>query len=310
MRKKITRLRAQPHILAITGLVLATFCWGANLVAGRMSVGDIPPVALSFWRWALAFVILFSFTGKQLIKQRKVIFQSRYQLLVLGFFSITCFNTLLYIAAQSTQAVSLALIQIALPVITMILAVPLLNIFPKKRQLFGMGMAIPGLLTIFSKGEWSSLASLNFGRGDMIMFVATCCWGCYTVLLKRFELPVSGAQLLTTLIGIGVIILLPFYLWELSIKGGFTVSLKALYLISYAVLFASLIAYMSWNFGVSVLGANTAAMFNFLIPVFSAVLAIPMLGETLYQYHLMGAGLIFAGLWITNRKYSSTDRPG
>ncbi|WP_257254932.1 MULTISPECIES: DMT family transporter [unclassified Endozoicomonas] len=310
MRKKIAHLKTQPHILAVLGLVLATLCWGGNLVAGRMSVGDIPPIALSFWRWALTFLILFSFTGKKLVRQRKLIFQSRYQLLILGFFSITCFNTLLYIAAQSTQAVNLGLIQIVLPVITMILAIPLLNVFPKKRQLFGMGMALPGLLTIFSKGEWSSLASLDFGRGDMIMFFATCCWGSYTVLLKRFELPVSGAQLLTTLVGIGVLILLPFYLWELSSKGGFIVSPKALFLISYAALFASLVAYMSWNFGVSILGANTAAMFNFLIPVFSAMFAIPILGETLYQYHLIGAGLIFTGLWITNRKYSSTDSPG
>lgn len=310
MRKKIAHLKTQPHILAVLGLVLATLCWGGNLVAGRMSVGDIPPIALSFWRWALTFLILFSFTGKKLVQQRRLILQSRYQLLILAFFSITCFNTLLYIAAQSTQAVNLGLIQIVLPVITMILAIPLLNVFPKKRQLFGMGMALPGLLTIFSKGEWSSLASLDFGRGDMIMFFATCCWGSYTVLLKRFELPVSGAQLLTTLVGIGVLILLPFYLWELSSKGGFIVSPKALFLISYAALFASLIAYMSWNFGVSILGANTAAMFNFLIPVFSAMFAIPILGEKLYQYHLIGAGLIFTGLWITNRKYSSTDSPG
>ena len=310
MRKKIAYLKARPHILAILGLVLATLCWGGNSVAGRMSVGDIPPVALSFWRWTLAFLILFSFTGKKLIKQRKAIFQSRYPLIALGFFSIACFNTLLYIAAQSTQAVNLALIQIALPIITMILAVPLLNIFPKKRQLFGMGIAIPGLLTIFSKGEWSSLASLNFGRGDMIMLVATCCWGFYTVLLKRFELPISGAQLLTTLVGIGVMILFPFYLWEFSIRGGFTVSMKAIYLISYVVLIASLVAYISWNFGVSVLGANTAAMFNFLIPVFSAMFAIPILGETLHQYHLIAAGLIFTGLWIANRKYSSSESPG
>lgn len=93
-------------------------------------------------------------------------------------------------------------------------------------------------------------------------------------------------------------------------KGGFAVSPKALFLISYSVLFASLVAYMSWNFGVSLLGANNAAMFNLLIPVFSAMFAIPILGETLYQYHLVGAGLIFTGLWITNRKYSSTDNPG
>ncbi|WP_422135531.1 DMT family transporter [Endozoicomonas sp. ALD040] len=302
MREKIVHLIAHSNILAILAVVLATLCWaGENLVANQMSVEGIPPIALSFWRWTLAFLILFSFTGKKLIQQRKVIFQGRYQLLVLGFLGIFCANTLLYIAAESTQAVTLALIEMILPVITMILAVPLLHVFPKKRQLFGMGMAIPGLLTILSKGEWSMLVSLDFGRGDMIMFLAMCCWGLYTVLLKRFELPLSEAQLLTTLIGIGAMFLLPFYLWEPASERSFSISQDALYVIIYEVLFATLVAFLFWNFGVSVLGPSTAAMFHFLIPVFSAMLAIPILGQTLYQFHLIGAGLIFMGLWISSR---------
>lgn len=237
MREKIVHLIAHSNILAILAVVLATLCWaGENLVANQMSVEGIPPIALSFWRWTLAFLILFSFTGKKLIQQRKVIFQGRYQLLVLGFLGIFCANTLLYIAAESTQAVTLALIEMILPVITMILAVPLLHVFPKKRQLFGMGMAIPGLLTILSKGEWSMLVSLDFGRGDMIMFLAMCCWGLYTVLLKRFELPLSEAQLLTTLIGIGAMFLLPFYLWEPASERSFSISQDALYVIIYEIL--------------------------------------------------------------------------
>ena len=69
----------------------------------------------------------------------------------------------------------------------------------------------------------------------------------------------------------------------------------------YVTVFASIVAYLSWNFGVRVLGANQASMFNFLIPVFSALIAIPVLGEGLQTYHLVGAGFIFTSLWLSNR---------
>ncbi|MGI9273634.1 MAG: DMT family transporter [Endozoicomonas sp.] len=287
--------------LAIAGLVLATVCWGGNSVAGRLSVGEIPPVALSFWRWTLAFVILLLFCGRKVVAERQVIWRYKGKLVLLAITSITSFNTLLYIAAQTTQAVNITLVQISLPVVAIVLSIPLLKVFPSKRELLGVLIALPGLLVIFSHGNLSALAELRFGRGDMIMMLATCCWGLYTVLLKRFSIPLNGLVLLTVLVGMGLCFLSPFYLWEYSLKGGFELDANTALLLTYVVLFASLTAYLSWNHGVAVLGANTASMFNFLIPVFSASFAIPILGESLHGYHLVGASFIFSGIWLATR---------
>ena len=288
--------------LAILGLILATMCWGGNSVAGRMSVGEIPPFALSFWRWLLAFIVLLPFTWKTVVRQRREVVAHWKIILPLAILSISCFNSLLYHAVQTTQAVNIALLQVSLPVFTMILAVPLLKQLPTRMQLAGMLIAIPGLAVILGKGQWQAIENLDFGIGDLIMLSAVVIWAVYTVLLKRFTLPLSGAPMLTVFIGVGVIFILPFYLWELSVRGGFELKGSTIALLGYVVIFASLLAYISWNFGVSILGASNAAMFNFLMPVFSAAFAIPLLGESLQSYHWLGAALIFAGLWVVSRE--------
>ncbi len=288
-------------IIAITGLIIATLCWGGNNVAGRMSVGDIPPIAMSFWRWTFSLGILLLVCGGRVWKERRTIWSFKWRLLFLSLLSITVYNTFLYLAAQSTQAVNLALIQTALPVISMLLSIPLLRIFPPKTQIIGGLLAVPGLLLIFSQGDMENLRSLSFGKGDLLMLFATFCWAIYTLLLKRFYLPVEGVTLLTVQVFMGVIMLTPFYLWEFTVQGGFDVNPDTLGLITYVVLFPSLVAYLAWNHGVKVLGANQAAVFTFLIPVFAAMLAIPMLGEPLEGHHILAAICIFGGLWLTTR---------
>jgi drug/metabolite transporter (DMT)-like permease len=67
-------------------------------------------------------------------------------------------------------------------------------------------------------------------------------------------------------------------------------------------LFASVIAYICWNRGVAVVGANRAGPFMHLVPVFSALLAIAVLGESLLVHHGLGIGLIIAGIYLTTSR--------
>ncbi|KEQ12687.1 hypothetical protein GZ77_19575 [Endozoicomonas montiporae] len=288
--------------LAVLGLVLATLCWGGNSVAARLSIGEIQPFTLSFWRWAIVFCLLIPFTARQVSKEKDIIFKHKGKLVVLAITSISAFNTLLYLAAQSIPAVNVALIQVGLPFVCIVLSIPLLGVYPKKAQSAGLLVAAIGLLAIFSKGDFNVLLALDFGRGDMIMLLAVVIWALYTVLLKRFAIPLSGHVLLTVCVGVGVVFIAPFYVWEFLTQGGFEINAATVFLLAYVTVFASVVAYLSWNYGVGILGANQASMFNFLIPVFSALIAIPVLGEGLQNYHLLGGGFIFAGLWLFNKR--------
>jgi drug/metabolite transporter (DMT)-like permease len=101
---------------------------------------------------------------------------------------------------------------------------------------------------------------------------------------------------------LGLPFLLPFYLWELFTRGGFSVSIQAVAALAYYGTLPSIVAYLFWNRGVAQIGPNKAGLFVHLMPVFGALLSIVFLGERLYAYHIAGAVLIFGGIWLTTRR--------
>ena len=54
-----------PYLL----LVLTTLFWSGNFVLGRAVHTVFTPFTLSFWRWAVALVILLPFVGSSLREQ-------------------------------------------------------------------------------------------------------------------------------------------------------------------------------------------------------------------------------------------------
>ena len=70
--------------------------------------------------------------------------------------------------------------------------------------------------------------------------------------------------------------------------------------LAYVAVFPSILAYMGWNYGVQVIGPGRAGMFMYLMPLFTAALAVPLLGEALRSYHAVGAVLILLGLYLAS----------
>ena len=75
----------------------------------------------------------------------------------------------------------------------------------------------------------------------------------------------------------------------------------------YAALFTSLLAFMTWNRGIDLIGAPRASAFLHTIPLFSALLATSLLGEKLMPFHIVGFVLILAGVSLAARP--TRERP-
>jgi drug/metabolite transporter (DMT)-like permease len=76
----------------------------------------------------------------------------------------------------------------------------------------------------------------------------------------------------------------------------------------YVTIFPSTLAYLFFNRGVELIGANRAAPFFHLIPVFGSALAIVFLGERPRLFHLIGYALVLSGVFIAARRASSVGR--
>jgi len=74
----------QSRALVYLMLALAVLSWAGNWVIGRALRFDAPPVALTFWRWALAFALLAPFTWRRIVAQRDIVLRSWKIIVVLG----------------------------------------------------------------------------------------------------------------------------------------------------------------------------------------------------------------------------------
>ncbi|MBF7731212.1 DMT family transporter [Pseudomonas sp. N040] len=291
--------------LAWTGLVLASLFWAGNALVARAFHQVIPPMSLAFWRWVLALILLLPFIARPLWRQRELLRKAWWQLLILAALSIAGYSAMLYQAAQTTTAINMTLLNTCLPLVLFLGAGIMLGEWPERRAWWGMLLAAGGLLVLISSGSWNNLLALQFTRGDLWIMLSIADWALYSLLLRRWSASLAGIaslHLLGLLIALGIPMLLPFYLLELARGEVFALSAANLAAIAYTALFASLFAYLAWNYGIKVLGASRVALSNYLMPVFAAILSWLLLDEALQGFHWVGAVLIFGGLLVANWK--------
>lgn len=291
--------RAHASLSAPLLLILATLLWGSNFVVGRLVGEEISPLALAFWRWLGALAILLPLSGRELLRRRALIL-ARWPLIgALGVTGIAVYNVCVYTALRATTAVNAALFMALLP-LAIVLAARLLDREPvQQSQLPGMALSLLGALTVVTRGDASALLALRLNPGDLWMLVAMPLWAVYAVLQRRRPAELSPIALVTATIFVGVLVLTPVYLLELASGAPARFSPSAALGAAYAALGPSAIGYVLWNRGASALGPARAGVYINLIPVFSALLAVSLVGEALEVYHLAGAVLVATGITLT-----------
>lgn len=288
--------------LAYVGLVLTPLFWAGNAVVARGTVENIPPLSMSFWRWVIALAILLPFGLPGILRHRQTIARHLGSMLALATFSVAAFNSLLYFAAVTTTATNIALINATIPIFVALLAWLLLGDRTRPLQAMGIALALLGILTVVARGDISVLTGLQAQSGDLIMVAAVFSWGLFSVLLRRQAVPLPPLTFLTTQILFGTLIILPFYLADLVwFSGGFELSKGTAMPLLYFAIFPGILAYGFWNHGVHTIGPAKAAIFMYLTPVFASVLAGIFLDESLGLFHVIGGGLILAGLLLATR---------
>jgi drug/metabolite transporter (DMT)-like permease len=279
-------------------LSLAALFWSGNVVLGRGLSDELPPLALNFWRWAGALAILLPFTWRSLAGKGALVRRHWKILLVLGVLGITAYNSFAYTAFQTTTAINAALINTALPVMVVAIAWAGFGDPITVRQGFGIAVSFAGTLVILVRGELSVLLTLDLTVGDVWMTLGVAFYALYSVLLRYRPPGLDGLALLTVITGFGLAVMVPVAIVEALAVGPMPVSPSSLGMVAYVALFPSVLAYMFWNRGVATVGPDRTAMFMHLLPVFTAVLAILFLGESLRPFHGVGMALVFGGLLL------------
>lgn len=283
-----------PHFL----LVVTTLCWAGNITLGKLATERyVPPFALSFWRWALALIILLPFAWSGL---RRVIpmLKGRWPFMVLlSLLGVGSYNTAQYWGLQHTSALNTSVVLASMPAF-MFLGTWLTG---QERtngwQLTGLATVTVGVLLVVFHGSFARALSLALNIGDLAVLFGVAAWVAYSVLLPRLPKGLDPLGLIALCIIFGLPAIAPFWIWELATQPFPAIGWAGLGITVYTAIFPALIAYICWNRAVALGGANLAGIMNNLTTVFAVVAAVLLLGEAFAGYHGVGIALVFAGIY-------------
>jgi drug/metabolite transporter (DMT)-like permease len=283
-------------------LTLPPLAWAGNAVAARLLVGDVPPVALSLARWVIAFVLLLPFAWRAVLEHRAALARHWKILLAIGPLGVGAYNTLQYLALQTSTPMATSLIASSSPVFILVLGAAVFGERARPAQWLGAALSVAGVVAVMARGDPANLAQLAFVPGDLIMLVAVLTWTLYTWLLRKHRPDLPFAPLLLVQIAIGIAAIAPFTLLEaaqsparIQWSGGVASAML------YMAVFPSLVAYWCWDLGVRRVGAVIPVYFANLTPVFAALLSMWLLADTPRLYHLIALLLIVGGIRLASR---------
>jgi drug/metabolite transporter (DMT)-like permease len=287
---------------AYLALAAAALFWGGNWVLARWIQNQFPPQTLGLLRWGSAALFLLPFALAPTLRAWPAVRREWRRLAILGAIGVTGFSALSYWGLSYTTSINGSLLNTAAPVFILMLSAMGFGDRINLTEVAGVAVSIVGVVIIVARGNFDALAGLGVNIGDAIVLAAVLLWAVYTVLLRRWRIQLPPMVFLFTT----MVLSLPLPIATTAIEYALGAPAPSpdtigLLTIVYLGLFPSIGAYACWNFGVSRAGAARATLFQYLIPVFAAVLAVLLLGEEVRLFHVAGAVLIMGGLLLATR---------
>jgi len=283
-----------PYLL----LTLCMVIWSGNWVLGRAVRDDVPPVVLTFARWGISAICLAPLAIPRLKGKGAILKRHAGLIATLGFLGVGFFQIAVYTGLRFTGAINAVLMNSVAPMFIIAITWLIDGDRVTPRQFLGMLISFAGIIVIVTRGEFEQLLHLHFNIGDLIIFFAMPAWGFYCVLLRRVPKSLDTLGLLFAVNIAGLAMIAPAAAVEILFFQAPRWTLFNLGAVLYIGVFASFLAYICWNRGVELVGANRAGFTTHLLPAFTALLAVVFLDEELHPYHIVGIAVVLFGVYL------------
>lgn len=281
-------------------LAVAALCWAANAVFGRLAVGEISPMLLVSLRWLGVFLLLCIFARRHVKRDWPVLRTRLVFIGAMGALGFAIFNALFYVAAHSTTAVNLGILQGSVPVFVILGMYLAHRVQVTKIQIAGVIVTLIGVAIVATGGSIERLTTLAFNIGDLLMLAACALYSGYTIGLRQRP-DASALGLFTLLVAAAFVTTIPLVGAEAWLGQLQWPSPKGWVIVSLVTLFPSFLAQICFMQGVSLIGPNRAGVFVNLVPVFASILAVSFLREPFEYFHAAALLLVLSGIWLSER---------
>lgn len=289
-------MRAAAYFALVASLAL----WAGNWIVGRAVREDISPALATMGRIAIVMATVLPFAFQDLRKRLSSLTRGDWAVLaLLGFFGGGVHLAMQWAGLRYTTATSAVLFLSTSPVFILVLAPRMLGERVAALQWAGIAVSFAGIAIISSRGELAALATLGFGRGELLALGSMFLWALYTIMLRRRRDPLDMPQFLLVLTVFGALFLSPWAAWELAHDAHASLSANGALAMLYSGIGSFLLAYLGWSYAVTRLGAARAGPWMHGVTAFGVLLAALLLGEYPSWYHFAGIALILAGIGIS-----------
>ena len=296
------KILKNPHFL----LTLTSIFWAFNTIAGRAAVGEVSPLLIVSLRWLFVSIILTFLCRNQLKEIWTILSQRIKWLIIMGLFGFTGFNSAYYIAAHDTIAINLGLVQGTMPAFIIIIAWVWLKDKINLTQFLGVLITFIAVLIVVSAGNLTILLNLELNKGDIVMIFACTLYAVYAVGLRK-KPQIGALPLLTFFAYVAFVGSLPGLIYETYSNQLILPGLKGCIILGVIIIFPSFLAQIFFMKGVEKIGPARSGLYTNLVPVFSSILAVFLLGESFQFYHFLSLSMIFAGIYLFENKNKIND---
>lgn len=283
-------------------LLLTAALWGLAAPIVKYTLSFISPVGFLFYRFilvSLLFLIPFIYA----VKKKPIVLRELTKLILIGILGGPITLLLIFYGADRTTAIDASLIVSMAPILIVIGGGFFLKEKITLRENLGLIIALVGTcVTIIQPLLEGTAFAHQHLWGNILVFSSNLAWAVYSILIKKESKQYSPLILTALTFFSGILILSPLFVYQrasLSTWNFWEINPRAILGILYMAIFSSVIAYTTYNWGVSLIEASEATLFTYLQPVFAAPLAFFWLKEKITLAFIFGAVLIALGVSLT-----------
>lgn len=289
------------NIKIYTLMTLSALFWSGAFIAGKFGVGEFSPVALTFFRFFFASIIIFIIMVKYEKKDWRLKREDIGVFLITGIAGMVGYHILFFTALKYTAASSASILAATNPIITAILASIFIGEKLDFKRVLVILLALFGVILTISNWNIKVIMNLSFNKGDIIMLMAVFAWAAYSVIVKKVMPKFTPLILTTYSFIVCTIVLLPFVIREIFMGSISNISSSGWISVLYMSIFPTVIGYLIQQMSIKEIGASKTAIFINLVPFFSIILGVLILGEKINPLRLFSGMIIIFSVYLNSR---------
>ena len=289
------------HRHAYAVLLGVALLWSGNFPLAKLGLQELGPLTLSAARALIAAPLLLLVSR---VLEGPLPPLARRDLTAVIALAVTGFvgnSALWYVGLRFTSPANAGILGAASPVVVALAASLWLRERLSTINLAGIGLTLAAVLLTIARGSPQILLTLSVNRGDVIILASQTLWVIYTLYSRANRSTFSPLQMLAGAHVVAAGLLLPLALFERPWQSFAHASWVGFSVILYSALLGTP-GHIGFYQAVRTVGPGRAAVFMNLIPFLVLGLSWLMLGETIRWYHLVGAGGVIAGVYLTTRR--------